>query len=114
MKQKTKELLELSIYDAISNLSTIADMEIDLKTPLGFVKKNKLVIQDEEFSYKSGYRSGSNGSNSSNDEPINYGFMTPEHKPTGNPNNRQREKPGVFWTIPSAKKQLITDSLLFF
>ncbi len=52
MKQKTKELLELSIHDALSNLSTIADMDVNLKTPLGFVKKNKVVIQNEEFSYK--------------------------------------------------------------
>ncbi len=52
MKQKTKEILELTINDALANLSALADMKIDAKEPIGIVKKHKLVIQDEEFSYR--------------------------------------------------------------
>lgn len=52
MKQKTKEVLELTINDALANLSALADMKIDANEPIGIVKKHKLVIQDEEFSYR--------------------------------------------------------------
>jgi hypothetical protein len=52
LKQKTKEILDLTIHDALANLSALADMKIDIKEPIGIVKKHKIVIQDEEFSYK--------------------------------------------------------------
>jgi hypothetical protein len=52
LRQKTKEILELTVNDALANLSALADMKIDAKEPIGIVKKHKLVIQDEEFSYR--------------------------------------------------------------
>lgn len=52
MKIKTKETLELTIHDALANLSAIADMQIDINEPIGIVKKNKIVIQNEEFNYQ--------------------------------------------------------------
>ena len=45
--------LDLSIDDALANLSTIANMDIDLKEPIGTVKKNRFVIQSDDESYKS-------------------------------------------------------------
>lgn len=52
MKPKTKESLELTINDALANLSALAEMQIDINEPIGIVKKHKLVIQDEAFSYR--------------------------------------------------------------
>ncbi|NGX62766.1 MAG: hypothetical protein KR126chlam6_00166 [Candidatus Anoxychlamydiales bacterium] len=52
MKQKSQETLELTIHDALSNLSTLADMQIDINEPIGIVKKNKLVMEEDTFDYK--------------------------------------------------------------
>ncbi|NGX33671.1 MAG: hypothetical protein K1060chlam1_00011 [Candidatus Anoxychlamydiales bacterium] len=52
MKQKTKEIIELTIHDALANLSALSEMKIDAKEPIGIVKKHKIVIEDEEFSYR--------------------------------------------------------------
>jgi len=52
LKQKAKEILDLTINDALANLSALAEMKIDIKEPIGMVKKHKIVIQDEEFNYK--------------------------------------------------------------
>lgn len=52
MKPKTKEVLELTVSDALANLSALAEMKLDVNEPIGIVKKHKLVIQDEEFSYR--------------------------------------------------------------
>ncbi|NGX30086.1 MAG: hypothetical protein K940chlam4_00929 [Candidatus Anoxychlamydiales bacterium] len=52
MKQKTKEIIELTIHDALANLSALSEMQIDAKEPIGIVKKHKIVIEDEEFSYR--------------------------------------------------------------
>ncbi len=53
MKQKAKEIIELTIHDALANLSALSEMKIDAKEPIGIVKKHKIVIEDEEFSYRS-------------------------------------------------------------
>ncbi|MBN2479567.1 MAG: hypothetical protein JXA94_05005 [Parachlamydiales bacterium] len=52
MNKKVKEITELTIHDALANLSTIADMTIDLNEPIGIVKKHKIVIQNEDFGYR--------------------------------------------------------------
>ncbi|NGX49461.1 MAG: hypothetical protein K940chlam5_01059 [Candidatus Anoxychlamydiales bacterium] len=53
MRQKTKEIIELTIHDALANLGALSEMKIDAKEPIGIVKKHKIVIEDEAFSYRS-------------------------------------------------------------
>ena len=53
LRQKTKEIIELTIHDALANLGALSEMKIDAKEPIGIVKKHKIVIEDEEFSYRS-------------------------------------------------------------
>lgn len=49
---KTKEKENLSIAEAIENLSSIAEMEIDEKTPIGLLQDKKLTTREEDFTYK--------------------------------------------------------------
>ncbi|NGX32830.1 MAG: hypothetical protein K1060chlam4_00883, partial [Candidatus Anoxychlamydiales bacterium] len=53
MKVKTKEIIELAIYDALANLGALNVMKIDDKDIIGIGKKHKIVIEDEAFSYRS-------------------------------------------------------------
>ncbi len=49
---KTKEKEKLTIAEAIENLSSIAEMEIDEKTPIGLLQDKKLTTREEDFTYK--------------------------------------------------------------
>jgi len=52
MAKKTKEEI-LTIHEALDNLSTIAEINLDDPYRIGIVKTNKLVIQDEEHDFES-------------------------------------------------------------
>ncbi|NGX56009.1 MAG: hypothetical protein K1060chlam5_00243 [Candidatus Anoxychlamydiales bacterium] len=52
MDIKTNKIIDLSIVDAIANLNAISEMDIDLKDDIGFIKDNKIVINNKEISYK--------------------------------------------------------------
>jgi hypothetical protein len=54
MDFKTKERIKenLTIAEAIENLTTIAEMEIDEKTPIGILQNKKITTREEDFTYK--------------------------------------------------------------
>lgn len=51
LKTIQKQLLELSIQDAIENLSAISQMDVNAPIPIGIIGKNHFVIQNEEVTY---------------------------------------------------------------
>jgi hypothetical protein len=42
----------LTIEEAIENLTTIAEMDLDVKTPVGILKDTRITTREEEFGYK--------------------------------------------------------------
>lgn len=52
IKTKVKEKHVLTAEEAIENLSTIAEMDIDKKTPIGILQNTRLTTTEEDFSYK--------------------------------------------------------------
>jgi hypothetical protein len=50
LKGKLKE--GLTIEEAIENLITIAEMDLDAKTPVGILKDTKITTKQEDFAYK--------------------------------------------------------------
>jgi len=50
LKQKLKE--GLTAEEAILNLTTISNMVVDEKTPVGILKEKRLTTEREDFSYK--------------------------------------------------------------
>lgn len=52
IKTKVKEKQGLTAEEAIENLSTIAEMDIDKKTPIGILQNTRLTTTEEDFSYK--------------------------------------------------------------
>ncbi|MFA6118747.1 MAG: hypothetical protein WC688_02410 [Parachlamydiales bacterium] len=52
MKQRIADTIDLTISDALANLNALANIKIDINEPIGLVKKHKIVVQDEELSYR--------------------------------------------------------------
>lgn len=50
-KDQTETQIDLSLEEAMENLSTIAQMEVDEKTTLGLLKGEKIVVEGGEYSY---------------------------------------------------------------
>lgn len=52
IKTKIREKESLEIDEAIENLTTIAEMEVDKKTPIGILQNTRLTTTEEDFLYK--------------------------------------------------------------